>query len=582
MRQGDQTCRVRFGARDDSSRLPGAWLAALVMLAAVLSCGDDSPTLPSAGLGDIQISLTTTGGDVDLDGYVVTVDGVAVGPIASDGSLKLTGLASGQRLVGLNGVAANCQVTGSHPRAVALLAGRVASVQFSVACLTTGITVIVEQTGADLDPDGFTISVDGSAELTVSSSTPKVVSRLEPGTHTVSIGGLASNCSVNGSVSRNAAVAVGALTEVRFTVSCLPVTGSIAVTAVTSGEDLDPDGYYARIDGGAAHAVTANGTTIIGGLAAGDRTVQLESITGNCRVLGESARQATVTPGLSTTVAFQVTCERADMIAFVKDGDIAGRIHLAHADGSTVVFLADGSEPAWSPDGRRIVYRRFTCGYGAVYYWGSYCFVLGLYVTRIDTVAPSQLTDMSDGPPDWSPDGTMIAFTRWTGLRWSIHIMTASGAGVTRIDITGFEDSATDVVWSPDGTRFAFQCYGPTYVDICVVNKDGTGFQRFLGDAAFDGHPAWSPDGTQIAFTTVGNRVGHYRIALIGADGTGFREFADGQQPSWSPDGSRLVFRGEGIGSAGLAPSLYLINADGSGLVRLTMGASDYAPAWRR
>lgn len=580
MPQGGPRYNRDPGRPETRGRRAMAWACGLAL--ALAACGDDSPTFPGSGFGDVRVLLETSGGDVDLDGYIVTLDGVDIGPIASDGSLKLAALPSGLHTIGLKGVAPNCEVEGGNPRSLPLPPGRISEIRFSVTCLPTGIQVWVQQSGADLDPDGFTITVDGSPPQAIQPSQYHVVSRLEPGTHTVAIGGLASNCDVTGDASIVVGVAPGPLLPVHFTVICQPVTGTIEVVVVTSGEDVDPDGYQARVDGGAAHAVASNGRTLVPGLASGDRSVRLESISGNCVIQGDHERLATVTAGAVTTVTFQLTCARADMIAFVQDTDVAGKIHLVHSDGSTVAFLVEGSDPAWSPDGRQVAYVRYTCGYGSVYYWGSYCYVLGLFATRLDAVGPLQLTDQPDGSPDWSPDGAKIAFTRLAGARSIIHVMGADGTGVTPLVIPGFEDSAYDVAWSPDGTRFAFQCQGPTYVDICVVNVDGSNFRRLLGDAAFDGHPAWNPDGTRIAFTTTGNRVGHYRIALIDVDGSNFQEFADGQQPSWSPDGSRLVFRGEGLGTSGLPPGLYLVNADGSGLVRLTSNANDYAPAWRR
>jgi TolB protein len=49
--------------------------------------------------------------------------------------------------------------------------------------------------------------------------------------------------------------------------------------------------------------------------------------------------------------------------------------------------------------------------------------------------------------------------------------------------------------------------------------------------------------------------------------------------PAWSPDGSRIAFKSirGGPGNA----EIYVMNADGSGVTRLTNnGYSDYDPAW--
>ena len=93
----------------------------------------------------------------------------------------------------------------------------------------------------------------------------------------------------------------------------------------------------------------------------------------------------------------------------------------------------------------------------------------------------------------------------------------------------------------------------------------------------------------QIAFASV--RSGIPQIYLINADGTNLQTVTDMDegacQPSWSPDGSQLAFispcrgRGEFYENIYNDSSLYVINADGSGLRPLTVvPGSDYDPAW--
>jgi len=94
---------------------------------------------------------------------------------------------------------------------------------------------------------------------------------------------------------------------------------------------------------------------------------------------------------------------------------------------------------------------------------------------------------------------------------------------------------------------------------------------------------------SQIAFASA--RAGLPQIYLVNADGTGLQvltKMDNGAcQPSWSPDGSQLVFtspcptRGEVNDNIYNNSSLYLINADGTGLKTLTTApGSAYDPAW--
>ena len=86
--------------------------------------------------------------------------------------------------------------------------------------------------------------------------------------------------------------------------------------------------------------------------------------------------------------------------------------------------------------------------------------------------------------------------------------------------------------------------------------------------------PAWSPDGSRLTYT---NRNGSgFAIAVVGVDGRGPRVLTpEGLDftPAWSSDGRKIVFAREA--------TLFVMNADGSGIHRLTRGTIDDSPAWR-
>jgi Tol biopolymer transport system component len=156
--------------------------------------------------------------------------------------------------------------------------------------------------------------------------------------------------------------------------------------------------------------------------------------------------------------------------------------------------------------------------------------------------------------PDWSADGTKIAFDRNGN---AILIMNADGSGQRDIDCCGgiFHPS-----WSPDGTKIAYIIEE----DICdqeiyVINADGSGKRRLTNLPPNCGGPFapdWSPDGTKIAFSSGG-------IMVMNADGSGLRELTNnGGAPSWSPDGTKIAFTRE----TQRENQIWVINAaDGSG-----------------
>jgi Tol biopolymer transport system component len=176
-----------------------------------------------------------------------------------------------------------------------------------------------------------------------------------------------------------------------------------------------------------------------------------------------------------------------------------------------------------------------------------------------------------------------IAFTHGgTVFASKIAVINEDGTGLT--DLTG-GGQERDPTWSPDGSQIAFfdNRYGGT--NLIRMNADGTA-QVPLTDSISpvgSSQPAWSPDGTRIAFVTNRTEVRGAEIWVIKADGTNptrvttnVQRGTDSQgpyfsldlQPAWSPDSSKITFWSNRDDSANA--EIYMINADGSNLVRLT------------
>ena len=98
--------------------------------------------------------------------------------------------------------------------------------------------------------------------------------------------------------------------------------------------------------------------------------------------------------------------------------------------------------------------------------------------------------------------------------------------------------------------------------------------------ARHSAYPAWSPDGSRIAFTS--DRDGSVDIYVMNADGSGVTRLTNDAAwsliPAWSPDGSRIAF----TSSRGDSLEIRVMRADGSGVTRLTGGSewNDASPAW--
>src|SRR2546428_11525264 len=143
--------------------------------------------LPLPGLATLAVSTSTSGSNLDPDGYTVTVDGGPSQSIGANGVATFVGLAAGDHTVLLSGVAQNCTVSGANPRTVSLIAGLVGATGFSLSCAaqpTTGdLAVSTSTTGSNLDPDGYTLTVDGGADRPMTANGGMAFYRRPSGVH---------------------------------------------------------------------------------------------------------------------------------------------------------------------------------------------------------------------------------------------------------------------------------------------------------------------------------------------------------------------------------------------------------------
>jgi Tol biopolymer transport system component len=166
--------------------------------------------------------------------------------------------------------------------------------------------------------------------------------------------------------------------------------------------------------------------------------------------------------------------------------DAGDRIGVMAADGSGLSLLpaatANDGNPAFAPDGRRIVFS------GA-----NERGTTDLYVRRIDG-GPAQLIVNDAGEPAWS-SRDVIAYVR------SGNVYVARPGGRHRRFVT----SGVSPDWSPDGRRLllvrplATLTFDSPIGRMYVVGTHGEGLRR-IGPAADASRPVWSPQGNWIAY----------------------------------------------------------------------------------
>lgn len=186
--------------------------------------------------------------------------------------------------------------------------------------------------------------------------------------------------------------------------------------------------------------------------------------------------------------------------------------------------ILTGAQPAQAPDG------------AIVYALGEEIRSVQPDGTGLTTLYES---DAPLGSPEVSPDGRLIAFDR-RSLN-EIWMMNRDGSGAH------FVTAGTTPTFSPDNKHLAIGGAATErwYVELDVVDLDGTGRRPIAFDANPFPEPSWSPDGTRVAFGSFMVTFpphGLPVLKLVGVDGSNERSRGTGSSPQWSPDGTEIAY----------------------------------------
>ena len=243
------------------------------------------------------------------------------------------------------------------------------------------------------------------------------------------------------------------------------------------------------------------------------------------------------------------------------------------------------SAVTWSPDGNELIYSM----------QGS------LWRQRIGSRVAQQLTGDAgyDYQPDWSPDGKLVVFARYSGDAIELELLDLASKTVRAATATGAVN--VDPRWSPDGSRIAFVSTtynGRWHIFTLAIENGAPGTVTRLTEdndsklpryyySTWDHYlsPTWSPDGRELMLVSNRGHVhgtgGMWRMTAT--PGAPLREIRYEEttwkaHPDWSPDGTRVVY------SSYLGRQwhqLWLMTSEGGDPFPLTYGDFDAtAPRW--
>ncbi len=286
------------------------------------------------------------------------------------------------------------------------------------------------------------------------------------------------------------------------------------------------------------------------------------------------------------SVAFAVSPDGQHVVFAAADGDL----YLLSLGTQRVSSLTRTEEtestPAFSPDGRAVIYQAMVPGRKGA------C----LFVRTLDGKRVQQLTNepsVSDSLPCYSPDGKQVAFVRahryrpysmggWTWDNFDVYVMSHDGTNQRRVTRHDYYQ-AGNPCFTADGKTILFSAcgdYPDTRTYLFTVPADGARPPERLTTppnsqrdcAAWVSEPSASPDGKRLAFISDRAESFRYDVLTMGHDGTDIRPLGVtkisryNQKPVFLPDGKRIMFLAGTEWNSSSRPifSLWQVDIDGS------------------
>ncbi len=301
-----------------------------------------------------------------------------------------------------------------------------------------------------------------------------------------------------------------------------------------------------------------------------------DDVVGGKRYVGSSTVVRLMAHRFADELVFRYTGEPGiarTKIAYVSEQGAARELFVMDYDGyEPKQITADGFlnlMPRWSPDRRFLVFTAY----------------------RNRNTQDIDMIELATGKrwtlvalpglnitPAFSPDGNFLAFATSQDGNSEIYTLDTRSKKFQRLTVNAGGDLSPS--WSTTGRELVFTSDRGGAPQLYLMGADGSNVRRLTFEGDYNAAPAWSPRGNWIAYVCRTQKK-EYKLCLITPDGQKRVQLTSGpgvdDSPSWSPDGRHVVFSSTADGKS----QIYMINADGKDLERLTfVGTHNSAPAW--
>jgi len=211
----------------------------------------------------------------------------------------------------------------------------------------------------------------------------------------------------------------------------------------------------------------------------------------------------------------------------------------------------DRAEPAWAPGGQKIAYTRRWGGRQQDQFERA-----EIYVMNTTGGAARQITEMTAANPSsadvaspaWSPDGRQLVFAVRNSPRAepangrALFVINADGSGQRQLTPWTLKAGGGRLDWSPDGKLILFRIAGAKmhHGNIYTIHPNGSGLKQLTRYPALKSVElgSFSPDGKWITFSRFSGSSPYSTLFAMRTNGAGVRRLTN-KDANYSPDWGR-------------------------------------------